>query len=132
LRAERLSASQAFGLGVVIPGGGQFYTRRPVRGLLSLAGVGAAVAFAMTETKTPATTTKTAVDPFGILYTYSVTTAKTRRPYLVPGLGIAGGVALLSAIDAARYARSVRASSLSVSFATSGSGVGVVANVSIP
>ena len=52
LRAQRLSASQAFGLGVVIPGGGQFYTRRPVRGLLSLAGVGAAAAFAMTETKT--------------------------------------------------------------------------------
>ncbi|HEY7393460.1 MAG TPA: hypothetical protein VH559_01365 [Gemmatimonadaceae bacterium] len=132
LRADRLSASQAFGLGVVIPGGGQFYTRRPVRGLLLLAGVGAAAAFAMIETKTSTTTTKTASDPFGNPYSYSVTTANKSRPYLVPGLGIAGGIALFSAIDAARYARSVRASSLSVSLATSGNRVGVVANVSIP
>ena len=132
LRAQRLSASQAFGLGVVIPGGGQFYTRRPVRGLLSLAGVGVASAFAMTETKTSTTTTKMANDPFGNPYSYSVTTAHKRRPYLVPGLGVAGGIALFSAIDAALYARSVRASSLSVSLVPSGNGVEVVATVSIP
>ena len=132
LRAQRLSASQAFGLGVMIPGGGQFYTRRPVRGLLSLAGVGAAAAFAMTETKTSTTTTKTATDPFGNPYRYPVATAKKSRPYLVAGLGTAGVIALLSAIDAAQYARSVRASSLSVSFMTSGKGLEAVAGVSIP
>jgi Tfp pilus assembly protein PilF len=132
LRAERLSVSQAFGLGVVIPGGGQFYTRRPVRGLLSLAGVGAAAAFAMTETKTSTTTTKTADDPFGNRYAYSVTTVHKSRPYLAPGLGAAGGIALFSAIDAALYARSVGASSLSVSLVTGGNGVEVVASVSIP
>lgn len=132
LRAQRLSASQVFGLGVVIPGGGQFYTRRPVRGLLSLAGVGAAAAFALTETKTSTTTTKTAGDPFGNQYSYSVATTKKSRPYLVPGLGAAGGIALFSAIDAALYARSIRASSLSVSLVTGGNRVEVVASVSIP
>jgi hypothetical protein len=132
LRAQRLSASQAFGLGVVIPGGGQFYTRRPVRGLLSLAGVGAAAAFAMTATKPSTTTTKTAVDPFGLLYSYSVTTTNRSRPYLVPGLGAAAGIALFSAIDAALYARSAGASSLSVSLVTNGKGAEVVASVKIP
>jgi tetratricopeptide (TPR) repeat protein len=132
LRAQRLSESQAFGLGVVIPGGGQFYTGRPVRGLLSLAGFGAAAAFAMTEKTTSTTTTQTASDPFGNRYSYSVTTAHKRRPYLVPGFGAAGGIALLSAIDAAHYARSVRASSVSVSLVPSANGVAVVASVSIP
>ena len=132
LRAHRLSASQAFGLGVVIPGGGQFYARRPVRGLLSLAGVGAAAAFAMIETTTSTTTTKTGSDPFGNPYSYSVTTAHKSRPYLAPGLGAAGGIALFSAIDAALYARSARASSLSLSLVPFGNGVQVVASVSIP
>ena len=132
LRAQRLSASQAFGLGVVIPGGGQFYTRRPVRGFLSLAGVAAAAAFALMETKMSTTTTKTAGDPFGNPYSYSVTTANKRRPYLVAGLAAAGGIALASAIDAAVYARNVRVSSLSASLVTGGNGVEVVASVSIP
>src|SRR5262245_26376684 len=39
LSAQRPSASQAFGLGVVFPGGGQFYTKRPIRGVLALTGV---------------------------------------------------------------------------------------------
>jgi tetratricopeptide (TPR) repeat protein len=132
LRGQRLSASQAFGLGVVIPGGGQFYTRRPVRGLLSLAGVGAAAAFAMVETTTSRTTTRTGSDPFGNPYSYSVTTADKSRPYLVPGLATAGGIALFSAINAALYARGARASSLSVSLVPSGNGATVVASVSIP
>lgn len=132
LRTQALSASHAFALGVVLPGGGHFYTRRPIRGLLSLAAVGAAAAFAMTEKTTSATTTKTASDPFGSPYSYSVTTAKKSRPYLVPGLAAAGGIALASAIDAARYARSIRAASVSVSVVPSGNGVEVVGSVSIP
>jgi Tfp pilus assembly protein PilF len=132
LRAKRLLASQVFELGVVLPGGGEFYMRRPVRGILSLAGVGAAVAFAMIETTTSTTTTKTGADPFGNPYSYPVTTAHKSRPYLAPGIGVAGGIALYSAIDAALFARSVRASSLSVSLVPSGNGVQVVGSVSIP
>jgi tetratricopeptide (TPR) repeat protein len=132
LRAQRLSASQAFGLGVIVPGGGQFYTKRPARGLLSLVAAGAATGFAITQKSTSETTTKTASDPFGNKYSYSVTTAHKTRPYLIPGLGVAGGIALWSAIDAARYARGIRnGGSVSVSLAPDG-GVGVVASFAIP
>jgi tetratricopeptide (TPR) repeat protein len=132
LRAQRLSASQAFGLGVVVPGGGQFYTRRPIRGILSLAAVGAAAGFAMTEKTTPTTTTKTASDPFGNKYSYSVTTTHKTQPYMIPGFAAAGGIALLSAIDAARYAGSVRGSSVSVSLVPTASGIGGLVSFAIP
>src|SRR5262249_6773066 len=62
LRAQHLSASQAFGLGVVVPGGGQFYTKRPLRGFLSLVAAGASAGLAMTQKTTNTTTTKTAND----------------------------------------------------------------------
>jgi tetratricopeptide (TPR) repeat protein len=133
LRSLRLSASEAFGLGVVVPGGGQFYTKRPVRGFLSLVAVGAAAGFAMTEKTSSTTTTSTASDPFGNKYSYSVTAAHKTRPYLIPGLGVAGGIALWSAIDAATYAHSVRnGGAVSVSVAPAGGGVGVVGSVTIP
>ena len=133
LKAQRLSASQAFGLGVVVPGGGQFYSKRPGRGLLSLAAVGTAVVFAVMEKSTTTTTTQTAMDPFGNTYSYSVTTQHKSRPYLVPGLAIAGGVALMSAIDASHYVRNLNGSrSLSLSLVPSAQGVGVAANFSLP
>ena len=134
LRAQRLSASQAFGLGVVIPGGGQFYSRRPGRGLLSLAVVGTAIAFAVTEKSTASTTTQTAMDPFGNTYSYSVTTQHKSRPYLVPGLAVAGGIALVSAIEASHYVRNLNGSrnGVSLSLVPSDRGVGVVASLSLP
>jgi tetratricopeptide (TPR) repeat protein len=131
LRARRLSASQAFGLGVVIPGGGQFYARRPVRGIVSLALVGAATAVAMMEGTTATTTTKSATDPFGNSYKYSVTTAQKSHPYVVPALVAGSGIALWSAIDAARYVRGGGASSVSVSLLPGGNGGSVVVSVSM-
>jgi tetratricopeptide (TPR) repeat protein len=132
LRAQRLSASQAFGLGVVVPGGGQFYTKRPIRGILSLAAVAGAASFAMMEKTTTDTKTQTASDPFGNKYSYSVTTAHKTRPYTIPGFAAAGGIALWSAIDAARYAGSVRGSSVSVSLVPSPNGVGGLVSFAIP
>ncbi len=132
LRAQRLSASQAFGLGVVVPGGGQFYARRPIRGILSLAAVGAAAGFAMMEKTTTSTTTQTASDPFGNKYSYSFPTTHKTRPYMIPGFAAAGGIALLSAIDAARYAGSVRGSSVSVSLVPGPNGVGGLVSFAIP
>jgi tetratricopeptide (TPR) repeat protein len=132
MRSQRLSASQAFGLGVVVPGGGQFYTKRPVRGFLSLIGVGAAAGFAISEKTSTTTTTNTASDPFGNKYSYSVTTAHKTRPYLVPGLAAAGGIALFSAIDAAHYARSVGGAKVSVSVLPPGNGVGFLTSISVP
>ena len=133
LRAVGLSASEAFGLGVVLPGGGQFYTRRPVRGMLSLLAVGGAAGFALMPKTTSSTETMTATDPFGNRYSYSVTTQHKSRPYLALGLGAAGGIALFSAIDAALYAHNVRAgTNFSVSLAPSPGGIGVSASVSVP
>ena len=132
LRAQRLSASQAFGMGVVVPGGGQFYTRRPVRGFLSLAAAGAAVGVGLMEKTAVTTTTHTATDPFGNKYSYSVNTPRKTRPYLVPGFAAAGGIALLSAIDAAHYAGSLAGESVSVSLVPHANGVGFLASVSVP
>lgn len=133
LGVQRLSASQAFSLGIVVPGGGQFYSKRPGRGILSLAVAGAAVAFAVTEKSTTTTTTQTAKDPFGNSYSYPVTTHQKKRPYLVPGLAVAGGVALISAIDASHYVRNLNGSrSASLSLVPSARGVGVVASLSLP
>ncbi len=133
LRAAGLSASEALGLGIVLPGGGQFYTRRPVRGMLSLIGVGAAAGLAFMPKTTSTTKTLSATDPFGNQYSYSVTTQQKSHPYMVPGLGVAGGIAIISAIDAALYAHNVRTeSSLSVSVAPSTRGVGVLASIRVP
>jgi Tfp pilus assembly protein PilF len=131
LRERRLSASQVLALGV-IPGAGQFYTKRPIRGILSLTLVGAATSVALIETTTATTTSASATDPFGNPYKYSVTSARKSRPYLVPGFVAAGGVALVSAIDAARYVRDGRASSVSVSLLPAGNGAAVVVSVSAP
>jgi Tfp pilus assembly protein PilF len=133
LRAVGLSASEAFGLGVVLPGGGQFYTRRPVRGMLSLIAVGGAAGFALVPKTTSTTKTLSATDPFGNRYNYNVTTQNKSRPYLIPGLSAAGGIALLSAIDAALYAHNVRTgTSFSVSLVPGAGGVGVFASIAVP
>jgi tetratricopeptide (TPR) repeat protein len=133
LRAVGLSASEAFGLGVVLPGGGQFYTRRPIRGMLSLIAVGGAAGIALVSKTTTTTKTLSATDPFGNRYNYTVPVPNKSRPYLIPGLAAAGGIALASAIDAALYAHNVRAGSgLSVSLVPSAGGVGVFASLSVP
>ena len=106
--------------------------RRPIRGILSLAAVGAAAAFAMIEKTT--TTTKTQdgkrsirqqVQLFGHdgAQESPVSRAGTRRRRRHRAL---------SAIDAARTRAALRASSVSVSLVPSGNGVEVVASVSIP
>jgi tetratricopeptide (TPR) repeat protein len=104
LRGTRLSSGQAFGLGLVIPGAGQFYTRRPVLGSLYLVGTAAAIGFAMQQQTTIRTTQQTATDPFGNPYTYTSTLqAKTRR-HLGAGLAAAAAIDLVGAIEAAVYA----------------------------
>jgi tetratricopeptide (TPR) repeat protein len=135
LRAARLSASEAFGIGIILPGGGQFYTRRPIRGMLSLIAVGASAGLALMPKTTSTSTTQTATDPFGNKYNYTLTTQQKNRPYFIPGLAAAGGIALISAIDAALYAHNVhQGSDLSVSLAPapSGRGVGVFASIAVP
>jgi len=104
LSAPTLSSVQAFALGVVIPGAGEFYARRPIRGVLTLALVGGAVVYGLQETKTTKSIQLTATDPFGKPYTYTTTGVTSERPNLVIGAIAAGGIAVASAMDAAIFA----------------------------
>ena len=104
LTAPTLSSAQAFVLGVIIPGAGEFYARRPIRGVLTLAVVGGAVAYALQEKNTTKSVQVTATDPFGNPYSYTTTSVTTERPNLVIGAIAAGGIAAMSAIDAAIFA----------------------------
>jgi tetratricopeptide (TPR) repeat protein len=105
LRRQALSPTTAL-LAGVIPGIGQFYTRRPLRGLLVLAGVGAA-AYLGTRTETR-THTETFTDPFGNELEYEV--SERVRPNLTVGVAAAAGLTAAAAIEAFLYARRVRSS----------------------
>ena len=85
----------AFALSL-LPGFGQFYTGRPVRGVLVLATVGAAAGVAVTQQTT--TTTVEYIDPNGKPAPYTRTMQE--RAYFTPGIGAAAAVTLLGMIDA--------------------------------
>jgi tetratricopeptide (TPR) repeat protein len=101
LSAPTLSAFGAFALGAVIPGAGEFYARNPIRGVLTLAAVGGAVAYGLQQKTTTIPVQVTATDPFGNPYTYTTARLTTDRPNLVLGAIAAGGIAAVSALDAA-------------------------------
>jgi tetratricopeptide (TPR) repeat protein len=105
LQQEPLSPTRALAFGLVIPGGGQFYAGRPVRGALSLLGAGIALACSMSQHASTELVQQTAIDPFGNPYTYSTSRRVIERPCRTPGLTAAGVIALLSAVDAYRFAR---------------------------
>ena len=104
LEQPPLSPGKALALGLVIPGAGQFYAGRPVRGALTLLGTGVALACGMGERVSNQPIQRTATDPFGNPYTYTTTQRVTDHPCRVPGFTAAGVMALVSAIDAYRYA----------------------------
>lgn len=105
LEEPPLSPGKALALGLVVPGAGQFYTGRTMRGALTLIGTGAAVACGMSERITNQSVQQTATDPFGNPYTYTTTQRVSDHPCRAPGFAAAGVVALVSAIDAYMYAR---------------------------
>jgi TM2 domain-containing membrane protein YozV len=90
------SATTAFFLGL-LPGGGQFYTKQPVLGVVVLAGAAGGVFLAI-QSRT-VTRDTTFVGPFG--GTYPGTYTQTQHPNLVLGAAVAGGVTLIGAIEAA-------------------------------
>lgn len=105
LQESPLSPTRAFALGLVIPGAGQFYIGRPVRGALSLLGAGVALACGMSQRASTESVQQSATDPFGNPYTYTTTRRTTERPCRTPGFTAAGVIALVSAIDAFRFAQ---------------------------
>jgi tetratricopeptide (TPR) repeat protein len=105
LQESPLSPARTLALGLVIPGAGQFYAGRPVRGALTLVGTGIALACGMRQRESTQAVQQTALDPFGNPYTYTVDRRVTERPCRTPGFTAAGVIALVSAIDAFRFAQ---------------------------
>lgn len=102
-RIVSFSPQRALSLGLIVPGAGQFYTGRPVRGALTFTAAGAAVACGMSRRAGLESVQETAVDPFGNPYTYTTTRQVTNRPCLVPGFAAAGAIAIASALEAFNY-----------------------------
>lgn len=94
------SPGGALALGIIIPGGGQYYTRRPVLGLLVTAATAGAVFYGLQQ-KT-VTEMVSATDPNGHTYQYPV--SRTERPNVGVGIGAAAGISLLAALEAYGHA----------------------------
>src|SRR5690606_6925823 len=93
----------------VLPGFGQFYTARPVRGVVVLALVAGAVGTALTAQTTERTIQY--VDPNGVAAPYTETL--TERKYFTTGLAAAAGITLGAMIEAIWFAnRSQRGASI--------------------
>ncbi|HEV2130958.1 MAG TPA: tetratricopeptide repeat protein [Longimicrobiaceae bacterium] len=95
------SPSGALARGMVIPGLGQFYTRRPALGALVLAGAGATAYLAMQPRE--GTRRMERLDPNGqpVVWTEPV----TEYPYLASGIAGAAAITALGALEAYIYAR---------------------------
>ena len=100
-QSPRLSPSGALVGGLLIPGFGQFYTRRPAMGALVVGGVGGAVALAVQEERVMKEFTFEA--PFG--GTYTDTLRVVEYPYRTAGIAAAAVIAAVGAIEAYSYAR---------------------------
>lgn len=89
--------------GLVVPGLGQFYTRRPVLGAAFLGAGGAALALGVLSKKV---TVECLSPPTGdVCPDAHVRSEVTKRPYLVPGLAGFVAVALVGAFEARSAAR---------------------------
>jgi hypothetical protein len=106
------SPGRTFAWGLFVPGAGEFYTHRSIRGTFTLIGVGASAAVAMMQ--------KT-----------SATTRKSERPYLIPAAATGGALWLLSALDATIFAQSTIDHERRVAFNVAPSRNGVVAQVTL-
>jgi tetratricopeptide (TPR) repeat protein len=98
------SAGSALALGMFVPGGGQFYTGRPLGGvaLLALAGGAAAAGFLIEETDIRCLN---AVEPGQACPPNEIIDTETTRPYLTYGLAGAGALVLAGALEAFFHAR---------------------------
>jgi tetratricopeptide (TPR) repeat protein len=105
LRRAATSPGTALMGGVVVPGFGQFYTGRPVLGLVVAGGVGGGIAYALTRSPEQRTIVYNA--EYGGTYT-ETHTVQVRR-HLGVGLAIAGGSALLGAVEGYAFAQRRRA-----------------------
>jgi len=96
--------SDAFTRGAIFPGLGQFYTGRPVFGAVVMAGVAGSTVWALQKTKS--VEMHLFPGPFG--GTDTVFVDVENRPHLGVGLAVAGGLWVLSALEASLHASNAR------------------------
>lgn len=100
LRRPVFSPGVAFARSLM-PGFGQLYTGRPIRGLIVLAAVAGSAGAAFVQKTTE--TEVAYVDPNGVPAPY--TTRTTERPYFIPAIAAAGGLTIIGMIEAVLYAK---------------------------
>jgi tetratricopeptide (TPR) repeat protein len=105
LRSPALRPEVALAQGLLVPGLGQIYTRRPALGLAVLTGVGGATYLALRREET--LERRSFTDPFG--NRYQSTFRRTERPNLTTGAIAAGTIAAAGAVEAYVHARRMRA-----------------------
>jgi tetratricopeptide (TPR) repeat protein len=103
------SPGAALGLGLIVPGMGQFYSGRALAGfsVLALAGGAAAAALLIEEVQVRCLDS---VPPGEDCPPGRVQSETSDQPYLVPGLAAAGAITLLGAVEAWMKARGRRRS----------------------
>lgn len=102
----RPSPGSALALGMLLPGGGQFYTGRPLGGVVLLAAAGGAAAAGFLIEETDVRCLR-AVEPGQSCPPDQIVGTNTTRPYLTWGLVGAGALVLGGAIEAFLHARGV-------------------------
>jgi tetratricopeptide (TPR) repeat protein len=115
LGPEVLSPALAFAFSAVIPGGGEFYVHRPIRGSVTVAVVAAASVWAA-QTRAIGT---------------SSAGSRVERPHLYAGIATAIGAAALSAVDATFRAWSTQDPPVRVGLSIAPGTAAVVARVSV-
>lgn len=106
----------------ILPGFGQVYTQRPIRGVIVLGAVAGAVGAALTQQTTERTINY--VDPNGVPAPY--TESFTERKYFTPGIAAAAGITALAALEAVWYARRSQRGASILARPPVGVGVGAV------
>ncbi len=99
----RYSPRAALTAGLIVPGGGHFYTRRPTLGLAFLAGAVGAVAYGYYSEEIEILCNVTPTN--GECPPNEVHSEVRNRPYLNASLAVAGAIAVFAAVDAYRGAR---------------------------
>jgi hypothetical protein len=94
-------------MGLVVPGLGQFYTGRGLRGVVALAGAGTALAAGYLTQRVDVNCRTEPVN--NACPAADILDENTRRPYLSAAIAAAAGISLLGAIDAMMSARRANA-----------------------
>ncbi|MGH7553681.1 MAG: hypothetical protein ACREMQ_11710 [Longimicrobiales bacterium] len=107
VNVRRVEPGQAVMLGLLLPGMGEIYAGQTVRGILVLGAAASAVALGVLNERVTVECLTVPVDNF--CPPADVVTRSAERPYLVPAIGAAFGIAVLGAIDAYLAARRANA-----------------------